>query len=173
MNLRHEIGLGGSCGQAALLRRVSKSMLDSQSLMRSAIYRYKASGGSRPDSSQTWVNESATCAQAVQLHAGYFQARVPGTWRGGEVRVGVPPAYGPSAASPELGICTIGAVPWVVNFNMLLKGASREAGTIVASVISESLQITLRLPRYRPACAPLLLPRRSHCARVGVHAWAL
>jgi glutamate formiminotransferase len=49
------------------------------------------------------------------------------------VSVGREPHFGPKAVHPTLGLCTIGAAPWIVNFNMLIHNVSFESGTLIPS----------------------------------------
>ena len=64
--------------------------------------------------------------------AGYFgrsHAQLDEEWVGTErISIGSTPALGPAAVHPQYGICTIGATPWVVNYNVVLKDASMPAG---------------------------------------------
>jgi glutamate formiminotransferase len=78
---------------------------------------------------------------AVRRQLGYFQAAKVGSWEGplqqqpaqpqllpgaaGAVQqtpplLSVVPDFGPTHAPPRWGVCCVGAVPWVVNFNVLL-----------------------------------------------------
>ncbi|WIA12498.1 hypothetical protein OEZ85_012531 [Tetradesmus obliquus] len=47
-----------------------------------------------------------------------------------------PPDAGPSSAPPAAGVVTLGAVPWVVNFNVPLFTADRAAAAAVARAVS-------------------------------------
>jgi glutamate formiminotransferase len=42
--------------------------------------------------------------------------------------MGIDPDYGPSKVDEKLGICTIGAVPLIVNYNILVRVTDLAAG---------------------------------------------
>jgi glutamate formiminotransferase len=65
----------------------------------------------------------------VPAHAGYFKG-ADGLWSGfGAMHVGVEPDFGPKVMHARLGLCTIGAVPLVTNFNLLTSHLDMAAGT--------------------------------------------
>jgi glutamate formiminotransferase len=49
----------------------------------------------------------------------------------------LPPDAGPASAAAASGIITIGAAPWVVNYNVPVKGNSLQAAKAVAREVSE------------------------------------
>lgn len=56
------------------------------------------------------------------LSAGYFDGSATGLWEGTNgIRLGIEPQYGPSRVHDRLGMTLIGATPWIVNFNVLVK----------------------------------------------------
>lgn len=49
----------------------------------------------------------------------------------------LPPCHGPAAAPAHLGICCVGATPWIVNYNILLLTDNMEAARKVARAVSQ------------------------------------
>ena len=76
-------------------------------------------------SHEPYEHEAVTSSTA----AGYFQDAAQHTWVGIQgITPPQSPEFGPSSVHPALGVTTIGAVPWVTNFNVLLNGVSMPAG---------------------------------------------
>lgn len=72
----------------------------------------------------------------VRRSLGYFGANAGGgrAWAGAAIGgggdlSGCPPDLGPSAATASAGVATVGAVPWVVNFNVPLSGGGSGSGS--------------------------------------------
>ena len=70
-------------------------------------------------------------AEAVILHAGLYSGasliRLP---------EGLQPDFGPTALDPRHGFAAVGAVPWVVNYNVLLHTEDMQACRSIAKAIS-------------------------------------
>ena len=87
----------------------------------------------------THAFRTSTC-QIVQRScthlAGYFAAPDGSSnWSGVEgIRVGRRPDFGPDEPHPQLGICTIGAAPWITNFNVLLQDVDMATGALVVRI---------------------------------------
>ena len=60
----------------------------------------------------------------VRRQLGYFRGASSGVWEGPSTKEGASIARdsGPAEAHPRLGVATIGATPWVTNFNVALEG---------------------------------------------------
>jgi hypothetical protein len=78
---------------------------------------------------------AGTCMPAqteskLMHRAGYFQgANANGEWVGLDgISVGRHPEFGRKLVHPRHGIATIGAVPWIVNYNILASGLDMAAG---------------------------------------------
>ena len=73
--------------------------------------------------------------------AGYFRSGgKEQQWDGlGGISVAHPPAFGPDTLHPRLGMACVGAAPWVVNFNVLVQGASLPDGTLCFVRVAVSL----------------------------------
>jgi len=85
---------------------------------------------------------------AVRRALGYFRSSDKGEWTGASIGYEeslLTPDFGPSSPAPESGVVCIGAVPWVINFNLLLvperdaeeADASFEAVRKIARTVSE------------------------------------
>jgi glutamate formiminotransferase len=78
---------------------------------------------------------------SVRRHLGYFAGSKSGRWQGAlrEAAPGAapPPSFGPAAPAPRSGVCCVGAVPWLVNFNVLLGTEDEAAAKIVARAVSQ------------------------------------
>lgn len=61
--------------------------------------------------------------------AGYFKGAGSGTWSQLDT-VCLPrkPDHGPQVVDGRCGICIVGAVPWVTNFNVLTQGVAMPQG---------------------------------------------
>jgi hypothetical protein len=74
---------------------------------------------------------------------GYFGATDASrhTWRGAMPAAldlaHFPPDFGPPTADPRRGVLTVGAVPWIINFNVPLKAVDMAAARRVAHAVSE------------------------------------
>ncbi|KXZ48167.1 hypothetical protein GPECTOR_30g263 [Gonium pectorale] len=80
----------------------------------------------------------------VRRQLGYFRSSPDGGWQGGLDRLTqapdlshCPPDMGPLEAPPRAGVLTVGAVPWVVNFNMPLKGVGLDLARQLARALTE------------------------------------
>lgn len=74
----------------------------------------------------------------IRRACGYFKGAAGSTWNGvAGIEVGIQPHFGPSIVHPRLGIITIGATPWIVNYNMLLQGVSLKDAQQVARRLGE------------------------------------
>lgn len=52
-----------------------------------------------------------------------------GQWRGlAGITVGCEPQHGPADVHPDLGVCTVGSCPLIVNYNILVQRISMPAG---------------------------------------------
>lgn len=82
--------------------------------------------------------------QRCGCSAGYFApSGCAAQWHGVTgIRVGRPADLGPQQPHPRLGICTIGAAPWITNFNVLLDCDDMATG----------VQTTPTLFRHPDAC---------------------
>lgn len=67
-----------------------------------------------------------SCVKLVEssvLNAGYFKGAGAGQWEGTKgMSLGVVPDFGPEVLDEQLGMCTVGAVPLVTNYNILTTG---------------------------------------------------
>lgn len=78
----------------------------------------------------------------VRRAAGYFRGAATGTWTGAlsasaNVTPLQAPDLGPVDISPHMGLTCIGAVPWLVNYNVLLKCSDLAVGRRIARAVSE------------------------------------
>ncbi|KAG2438603.1 hypothetical protein HXX76_005153 [Chlamydomonas incerta] len=82
----------------------------------------------------------------IRRQLGYFRRSPEGGWRGGleaqQLPAGndlsaFPPDLGPAAAPARWGVVTIGATPWVVNYNVPLYGVDLATARKLAKAISE------------------------------------
>jgi glutamate formiminotransferase len=104
--------------------------------------------------------------------AGYFQptAAADGSvgWMGGTQQADLaayPPDLGPATASAAAGVVTVGAVPWVVNYNVPLYTDDMAAARRVAKVVSArggglagvEVSMVVRHSEALPATALVLL----------------
>lgn len=84
---------------------------------------------------------SPNCARlaAVRRRLGYFKGSKRGTWRGAATDGDEPFSFdfGPRAAHPSQGICCVGAVEWVVNYNVPLATDDLELARRCARAVSE------------------------------------
>lgn len=80
------------------------------------------------------VLRRAACDRLLQAKtkprcAGYFRGSAQGRWSGLQgITVGCEPQHGPTVAHPDLGVCTVGSCPLIVNYNILVQGMSMPAG---------------------------------------------
>lgn len=74
---------------------------------------------------------TASSAEAVLLHAGLYTGasliRLP---------EGLQPDFGPTTLDPRHGFAAVGAVPWVVNYNVLVHTEDMQACRSIAKAIS-------------------------------------
>ncbi|KAG2435567.1 hypothetical protein HYH02_011861 [Chlamydomonas schloesseri] len=82
----------------------------------------------------------------IRRQLGYFRRSPEGGWRGGleaqQLPAGndlsaFPPDLGPATAPARWGVVTIGATPWVVNYNVPLSGVDLPTARKLAKAISE------------------------------------
>lgn len=76
----------------------------------------------------------------IRRRLGYFKGNKEGTWHtvvDDKSLQDFPPDYGPLKVSAESGVCCIGSVPWVVNFNILLDTNDLQLAKSVAKVVSQ------------------------------------
>lgn len=81
----------------------------------------------------------------VRRALGYFSAdnKGEGVWIGAlasaaaALPLPAPPDFGPAAAQPRAGVACVGAVPWLVNLNVLLDTDDMEAVRSVARAVSQ------------------------------------
>ncbi|PNW81936.1 hypothetical protein CHLRE_06g267000v5 [Chlamydomonas reinhardtii] len=82
----------------------------------------------------------------IRRKLGYFRRSPEGGWRGGleqqQLPAGndlsaFPPDLGPATASARWGVVTIGATPWVGNYNVPLSGVDMATARKLAKAISE------------------------------------
>lgn len=75
----------------------------------------------------------------IRRACGYFRGAQQGRFEG-SADVMLPsslrPDYGPPQVDPSRGIATIGAVPWVVNYNVLLSSADMALARRIARAVS-------------------------------------
>lgn len=75
----------------------------------------------------------------IRRHLGYFKGTQGKLWSGSLPLVDLsanPPDYGPLRVPERGGLLCIGAVPWVVNYNVLLSTQDLQAGREVARGVS-------------------------------------
>ncbi len=81
----------------------------------------------------------------VRRALGYFSAdkKGEGVWVGAlasakeALPLPTPPDFGPAAAEPSAGVACVGAVPWLINLNVLLDTEDVEAVRTVARAVSQ------------------------------------
>lgn len=49
---------------------------------------------------------------------------------------GLKPDFGPSTLDPRHGIAVVGAIPWVVNYNVLLRTEDMQSACSIAKAVS-------------------------------------
>jgi hypothetical protein len=79
------------------------------------------------------------CCQPAKPYAGYFKPNSSENWHGSIQQLqlsGFPPDAGPLAATAAAGVATVGAVPWVTNFNVPLYTEDMAAAKAVARAVS-------------------------------------
>jgi len=86
---------------------------------------------------------------AIRRSLGYFKSDSQGKWQGAmEFRsgdtaaaepstLGLSPDFGPTKGPFTKGVLTMGAVPWIVNYNVPVTGTDFQAGKSVARRVSE------------------------------------
>jgi glutamate formiminotransferase len=75
----------------------------------------------------------------IRRACGYFKGAQRGRFEGsGDVVLpgSLRPDYGPAQVDPSRGLATVGAVPWVVNYNVLLGSADMAAARAIARAVS-------------------------------------
>lgn len=101
---------------------------------------FQAASSGNGGSSATSPAASQTQQQQLQ-HAGQGAGHASlQYWAGAATGADLscPPDLGPSSASASAGVLTLGAVPWLVNFNVPLQpGASMDAARRLARAVSE------------------------------------
>eukprot|EP00877_Chromochloris_zofingiensis_P000750 jgi/Chrzof1/10676/Cz05g08080.t1 len=83
-----------------------------------------------------------SCARMPLLHSGYFRGTqaTKQTWHGAlpaHDLLSRPPEFGPHEAKPSAGVLTLGAVPWLVNFNVPLHTQDMTLAKGIAKAISD------------------------------------
>lgn len=76
----------------------------------------------------------------LRRRLGYFRPQAAGgQWQGAlpPPPAPLPPCFGPAEPPPDAGVCCVGAVPWLVNFNVLLDTADAAAAREVARAVGE------------------------------------
>lgn len=64
---------------------------------------------------------------------GYFKGSSHGHWQGfGELQLSMEPDYGPKVMDQTLGMCTLGAIPLVTNYNLVTRGLDMATGAPTA-----------------------------------------
>ncbi|EIE23961.1 Formiminotransferase [Coccomyxa subellipsoidea C-169] len=70
---------------------------------------------------------------------GYFKGSKQGAFKGASeisMPAGMRPDFGPSELDPRRGLATVGALPWVVNFNILLQTDDLQLARQIARAVS-------------------------------------
>jgi hypothetical protein len=79
------------------------------------------------------------CCPRAKPYAGYFKPNSSENWHGSMQQLqlsGFPPDAGPLAATAAAGVVTVGAVPWVTNYNVPLHTDDMAAARAVARAVS-------------------------------------
>lgn len=83
-----------------------------------------------------WATFQAALVVRVQTVRAQGQHAITGTWSGPLVSMKLHPDYGPSTPQEAAGVACVGAVPWVVNYNVLLATRDLAAATRIAKAVS-------------------------------------
>ena len=83
----------------------------------------------------------------IRRNLGYFSAnQAGGIWKGpiensssinNDSVLPIVPDYGPTVANPRAGVCCVGAVPWLINLNVLIDSCDMRAVKEIARAVSE------------------------------------
>ncbi len=86
-----------------------------------------------------WAHPQRQPLDEIRRQLGYFQGAAASSWQGalGTVQLPLAPCYGPASAPPHSGVCCVGAVPWLINYNVLLHTTDLGAARAVARAVSE------------------------------------
>ena len=100
--------------------------------------------GEGPHAVPTYLYGHAHPAQQeladIRRQLGYCAPGAAGDWAGAlDAGTVLPcaPAFGPASAPPQSGVCCVGAAPWVVNYNVLLRTDDLAAARHVARAVSQ------------------------------------
>ena len=86
-----------------------------------------------------WAHPQQRPLDEVRRQLGYFKGATDSSWQGalGTAPLPLAPCHGPAAAPPHSGVCCVGAVPWLVNFNVLLHTDDLPAARAIARAVSQ------------------------------------
>lgn len=84
-----------------------------------------------------WAHPQQRPLDDVRRQLGYFKGAAASSWQGALGAAPLAPCHGPAAAPPHSGVCCVGAVPWLVNYNVLLHTDDLPAARAIARAVSQ------------------------------------
>ncbi|PRW56268.1 formimidoyltransferase-cyclodeaminase-like [Chlorella sorokiniana] len=128
-----------ACGTTAAAVEAASPAAATAALAQSIAEQLGSGPHALPVFTYGWAHPQQQPLDDIRRQLGYFSGAAASSWQGALSAAPLPlaPCHGPVAAPPRSGVCCVGAVPWLVNYNVLLHSDDLAAARAIARAVSQ------------------------------------